>query len=245
MQQYDELFELRGSSYDIAMRRYPEARRAEFAQVVEAAKLQPGMVVGDVPAGGGYLQCYLPAGCQYLGHEPCGAFASHQHASTSLLPLPWHDNALDVVISLAGIHHVEDKFALFRDMHRVTRPNGRLVISDVAEGSAVAHFLDDFVGRHNSTGHEGSYLNVETCRLLQQAGWRICSDEIVQIPWHFEHENELAAFCTLLFDIRRAGPADVIHAVRQLLGIHSVATSGIDLCWSLRTLTARKADDVS
>lgn len=244
MQEYDKLFEARGSSYDMAMRRFPDARRDEFAQVVEAAALRPGMIVGDVPAGGGYLQSYLPAHCQYRAHEPCGAFAPHQNTNTgfrALLPLPWQDNTLDVVISLAGIHHVDDKLSLFRDMHRVTRPGGRLVISDVAEGSAVAHFLDGFVGQHNSTGHEGSYLNAETSSLLNQTGWQVVSDEIRQIPWHFSSEEDLAEFCALLFDIRRATSADLIAAVKSRLGVQVSAHGGIDMCWSLRTLTAEHA----
>lgn len=248
MQQYDELFELRGTSYDIAMRRYPEARRAEFAQVIDAAGLRSGMVAGDVPAGGGYLQAFLPAGCEYQGHEPCGAFAPHHNTGlrpVPLLPLPWPDHALDVVISLAGIHHVDDKAALFHEMHRVTRSGGRLVISDVAEGSAVARFLDGFVGRHNSTGHEGSYLNAETSQLLHEAGWRVKRDETLRIPWHFHDEAELAEFCTLLFDIRRAAPAEIIQAVSERLGIQRVAPEGVALCWSLRTLTAEKTDHAS
>lgn len=244
MQHYDELFELRGSSYDRAMRRYPDARRAEFAQVIAASGASAVSVVGDVPAGGGYLAAFLPPGCQYQGHEPCQAFVQHHGATsaqTPLLPLPWQSNTLDAVISLAGIHHVEDKASLFRDMHRVTRPGGRLVISDVAEGSAVARFLDDFVGRYNSTGHDGAYLNTETGRQLEQTGWRILRDEIVNIPWHFASEAALAEFCTLLFDIRRAGPDLVLDQVRQRLGIRSLAGTGVDMSWSLRTITAEKA----
>ena len=34
MKSYDELFALRGSAYDRAMRRYPQARAQEFAQAL-------------------------------------------------------------------------------------------------------------------------------------------------------------------------------------------------------------------
>lgn len=56
MKTYDELFETRGSAYDRAMRRYPRARDQEFRQVVERALLGEGMLVADVPAGGGRLR---------------------------------------------------------------------------------------------------------------------------------------------------------------------------------------------
>jgi len=244
MQQYDQLFEVRGSSYDKAMRHFPKARQAEFAQVIEAAGLQPGDIIGDVPAGGGYLRSWLPEGCQYLGHEPCGSFAPHQTVNAGfspLLPLPWQDHTLDVVVSLAGIHHVTDKAAVFDELYRVTRPGGRLVLSDVAEDSCVARFLDGFVGQHNSTGHHGHYLNHETCELLKRSGWIIVSDRIRMIPWHFRSERDLACFCTLLFDIRRASADETLSAVDQMLGIERTADGRVALSWSLRTIVAEKA----
>lgn len=121
---YSELFEERGASYDLAMRRYPNARRAEFEQVLEHLTIEPGMRVGDIPAGGGYLRTYLPEGAIWEGHEPCASFLSEGADSRfigdrPLLPLPWDNHELDVVLSLAGVHHLDDKADLFREIARV------------------------------------------------------------------------------------------------------------------------------
>ncbi len=139
------------------MRRYPQARLAEFRQILEPLTIKSGMHIGDVPAGGGYLHAHLPPGAIWEGHEPCASFTNHGAVSTienhPLLPLPWPDHALDAVVSLAGIHHLEDKTGLFAEVGRVLKPAGIFVLSDVAEGTSIARFLDGFVGDHNSTGH--------------------------------------------------------------------------------------------
>lgn len=99
-QSYDELFDQRGGAYDRAMRRFPEARREEFSQLLERAEVESGMSVADVPAGGAYLAPYLPEGCEWLSHEPCGDFTAHagqeRSGSVPLLPLPWPDDRVDV-----------------------------------------------------------------------------------------------------------------------------------------------------
>ena len=51
------------------------------------------------------------------------------------LDLP--DTTADVVISNCTINHAADKQAVYREIHRILRPGGRFVVSDVIEGSAM------------------------------------------------------------------------------------------------------------
>jgi len=240
---YQELFDQRGSAYDRAMRRYPEARRQEFEQAIEAAAPAPGMVVADVPAGGGYLQAYLPSGCTCLGHEPCASFTNHGAVAgqpTQLLPLPWARATVDGAISLAGVHHLDDKRPLFSELHRVVRPGGRLVVSDVAAASAVARFLDGYVGGHNSTGHEGVFLDERTLRELAEAGWTVENAAIRDFHWLFPDRAAMAMFCHELFDLRSSTPADTQAAIEDQLGVSTLANGGAAMHWSLMTISARR-----
>ena len=142
---YQEHFNLRGSAYDRAMQRCPDARAEEFTQALKAVNPSPPMVVADVPSGGGYLRRYLPKGCTWTGHEPCASFTRHgalADPGVPLLPLPWADHSIDTAFTLAGVHHIDDKRPLFAELFRVVKPGGKLVVSDVAEGSIVAKFLD-------------------------------------------------------------------------------------------------------
>lgn len=243
MQSYAELFELRGSSYDQAMLAFPDARDEEFGQIIAALGPQPGDRIGDVPAGGGYMRDHMPDGCVWLGLEPCASFTNHGDVagspeSSPLLPLPWPDDHLDGVCSLAGVHHIEDKTDLFREVQRVMRPDARFALSDVAEGSAVARFLDNFVGKWNSTGHEGVYLNEATFAELGETGLRVERSEIKDFLWRFPDRDTMAAFCMKLFDISRAEQGDVAEAIEQRLGTAMLPGGGIGMNWSLMTIVS-------
>ncbi|KJS09209.1 MAG: methyltransferase type 11 [Gammaproteobacteria bacterium BRH_c0] len=249
MQRYDQLFDVRGTAYDRAMRMFPAARAKEFGQVIERAGLLSGMKVADVPAGGGYLAAYLPAGCEWLGHEPCGSFYAHvgqsvdrgaDPVSVPLLPLPWTDNSIDVAMSVAGIHHLEDKRPLFAELLRVVKPGGRLVVSDVAVNSAPAKFLDGFVGDHNSTGHEGVFLSAITLDELRDTGWTVISNEAISFCWEFDKEQDMARFCHDLFDLRTASIAETAIAIHQELGVETLPDGGIGMQWELTTVVAEK-----
>ena len=241
---YDGLFAIRGSAYDRAMRSYPEARRQEFRQAIERVELAHGMAVADVPAGGGYLQRYLPSGCEWRPHEPCASFTNHHAApddpaNAHLLPLPWPEASIDAAFSIAGVHHLEDKRPLFAELHRVVKPGGVFLLSDVATDSAVAHFLDEYVGAYNSTGHEGVFLDERTVRELQDTGWQVESCEQVDFPWVFPDLEGMAKFCHQLFDLQRSRPADTSEAITQRLGV-SKLPDGVGMNWSLMTIRARR-----
>lgn len=245
MKSYQDLFEVRGSSYDLAMRQHPGARAAEFQQIVERANLSAGMHVADVPAGGGYLRAYLPGHVVWSGHEPCTSFQAEVCASTplahqQLLPLPWHDHSMDVVISLAGVHHIEDKRALFSECLRVTKPGGMLALSDVAAHSDVALFLDQFVDAHNSTGHRGTYLDQRTLDELEESGWTVHTNESVRYHWCFEDHVGMADFCRKLFDLRNTSDVTIQKAIEKRLGIDKLPSGRLGMRWSLMTITARK-----
>ncbi|MGR8979331.1 MAG: class I SAM-dependent methyltransferase [Gammaproteobacteria bacterium] len=246
MRDYEDLFESRGSAYDEAMRRFPTAREQEFRQVIDRAGLKPGMNVADVPAGGGYLKSYLPADCVWRGHEPCASFysagAGTEEAAISvpLLPLPWADATIDAALSIAGVHHLKDKRCLFAELFRVTKPGGLFVLSDVAEGSAVARFLDGYVGANNSTGHEGIFLSNYTLIELQDAGWRVLSDEYLEFHWIFQNRESMGAFCHGLFDIRRTSVDDTIGAIETELGIDCLDDRRKGMRWGLTTIVSRR-----
>jgi SAM-dependent methyltransferase len=243
---YSDLFAQRGSSYDRAMQKYPHARDAEFEQLLAPLALEPGMRVGDVPAGGGYLRWYLPEDCVWEGHEPCATFTNHgakadEAAIRPLLPLPWDDGALDHVVSLAGVHHIEDKTELWREVARVLKPGGRFVLSDVAEDGPIARFLDGFVGDNNSTGHQGVFLNQGTLGELEGCGFKVLDAREHAYHWAFDTRDDMADFARHLFDICKATPAEVADAIARDLGVEPTADGRVGMNWALMTIICEPA----
>lgn len=230
---YEEIFQERGNAYHQAMRRWPAARCDDFRLPLQWLALRPGERLIDVPAGGGYLRRYIPDSCGWFGHEPCASF----HDSTAaldqrLLPLPWHDGFAHAAISIAGVHHLEDKQPLFGELARALMPGGRLVLADVHQDSAVARFLDDFVGRHNSTGHQGSYLDAGTSVQLGRAGFTVLRAEHLQYCWRFADHADMGRFCRMLFAMEGITDAEVAEAIGQHLGTVE-CDYGIGMKWEL------------
>lgn len=230
---YEEIFRERGGAYHEAMKRWPEARRDDF--VVPLAWVAPaaGETLVDVPSGGGYLGRYVPASCRWFPHEPCASFAEGVTSlDAQLLPLPFADGFADCAISIAGVHHLDDKRPLFREFRRVLKPLGRVLIADVHEDSGVARFLDDFVGPQTVTGHEGRYLGPATLADLEATGFSVRRAERVTYPWRFADESELGAFCRLLFGMQDIEADAVVRAAGRYLGIRT-EDGRIALNWEL------------
>lgn len=242
MKNYEEIFTARGSRYDDAMRRNPRARDEEFTQAIHFTKINAGMIVADVPSGGGYLETYLPKTVNYLGHDPCASFTNHGQLTHNkpLLPLPWPNESVDIVISLAGIHHLNEKKSFFKELYRITKPTGRIVISDVAENSAAAKFLDGFVGSHNSTGHEGIFLDEMTFEELKETGWTINQSKHNNFHWRFANRDEMVNFCHDLFDIQKSTREKTLRAIEAELGTIDFSDGTAGMNWSLLTIEASK-----
>jgi len=237
---YEQIFGERGGSYHRAMQLWPEARRDDFLVPLSWLAPEVGEVVVDVPAGGGYLQAYLPGGCHWAPHEPCGSFHDDGAAvTTELLPLPWPDAYADAAISIAGVHHLEDKRPLFAELQRVVKPSGRFLLADVHGDAPVARFLDEFVGAHNSTGHTGCYLGPHTSTELEHTGWSIVRAERVSFAWWFSDTDALAGYCQMLFDLRRTDTRAVLGAVKHYLGLQH-RHGEVGMTWELYLVLARR-----
>ena len=245
MKSYAELFETRGSSYHHAMLIFPDARNQEFQQLVSAVSINSDMIIADIPAGGKYLKRFLPIGCTLHEHEPCTTFedisnTSSHHNSIELLPLPWENDSHDIVFSLAGVHHIEDKRPLFKDINRVTKEDGYFVLSDVPSNSKVSTFLDGFVGDNNSTGHEGVFLDSTTLDDLHESGWEVIDSKINEIHWIFPSRYAMSLFCQSLFDIRYASLQEIEDTIDRVLGVVEFNNGTIGMNWSLMTIISRK-----
>jgi len=137
---YSDIFQKRADRYHAAMAAFPMARRQEFQHAAQRLALTPGSAVCDIPAGGGYLADFID-GCQVCFHfletshefaVQCPRSSRHRVIECALAgTLPLADNSMDRVLSLAALHHVNNKPGIYREFKRILRRGGKLVIADV------------------------------------------------------------------------------------------------------------------
>jgi len=90
----------------------------------------------------------LPSGARVLD-APCGGSAS---LTLALLDgtLPWPNGSFDAVVSTEGIEHFENHYSFLRELHRILKPGGPLLLTTpniMALRSRVRFFGSGFFGR--------------------------------------------------------------------------------------------------
>ena len=236
---YAEIFAERGAAYHRAMAECPNARDAEFRAVIKPLAGRTGLLC-DMPSGGGYLAAHLPEGMSYVGVDPSDDFvracpAGVECIQSSITDVPLGDGAVDAVVSLAALHHEPNLPAVFSEMRRLLRPGGRAVIADAAVGTAVAAFLNGFVNEHNPMGHVGVFFDELTAGLIEDAGFTITDDALVEMPWQFDSMQEAGAFCRQLFWMPQLTTDEVAAAMDREIGFDLI-DSRPHLRWALRRI---------
>jgi SAM-dependent methyltransferase len=244
---YSDIFRERGSAYQQAMILYPKVREKELLHIIQRAELRDGHSVADIPAGGGYLYPLIEAKVKLYSIETTQAFiteAWHRDAldlvlcdTLSHIPIP--SLSLDRIISLAGIHHIENQLAIYQEFHRLLKLGGLLSLADVKQGTAVAAFLNEFVHRHSSQGHQGHFLTDHAPDQLTKMGLDVTDSELCHYAWHFESQLQMVHFCQLLFGLDRADPEQILNGLEQYLG-YVLIKGQYHLNWELMFVQARK-----
>jgi 2-polyprenyl-3-methyl-5-hydroxy-6-metoxy-1,4-benzoquinol methylase len=134
-------------------------------ECIPALNLPPHAHVLDAPCGG---LAALTLALQKFGLSAVGADVDLD-AATCLgssfvqanldAPLPWRDETFDAVFSTEGIEHLENQFAFLRELHRILKPGGILVLTTpniTALRSRMRFFASGFFGRDSRPMNESS-----------------------------------------------------------------------------------------
>jgi len=250
MQDYQQIFDARGHLYNDAMSVSPGAREQERATLLAAVTFQPGQQVMDTPAGGGFVadgvQALTGGSVKLICVEPSHKFSAPVADRYPLLTCPLHmvplpDASVDVILSLAGLHHMAGRAPVYAEWARLLRPGGQLAVADVAADTGTAHFLNGFVDQHTPGGHEGLFIGVdEFSQGLAAAGLEVIYDRLEDVPWHFPDRTALGTFCHRLFGTEKARPAAVATALEHTVGTSVLPDGRLALRWQLRYAVARR-----
>ena len=111
---------------------------ASVLRRVPALGLPRGGKILDAPCGDGEVSIELAK----LGFEISGvdmvdellpearaALGGRFRVADMTRPLPWPDASFDLVLSIEGVEHLEDAYSFIREMHRLVKPGGLLIVT--------------------------------------------------------------------------------------------------------------------
>lgn len=213
---YEKIFRHRGESYHKAMVDFLGVRSLEFQQLFSHFPIEQGETIVDCPALGGYLKSNIFAEVDVISIDYCPQ-------SSSVLPFsaPIKERVANRAICLAASHHINDLPSFVSELATLVKPEGTLHLADVAHDSSIRYFLDDFVGRWTSTGHNGLWRNLSTeFSSSSYSNVKLVKVEERECPWVFQSKEQMLQFCRLLFGLD-LNPSDqeILEALGGYVGV--------------------------
>jgi hypothetical protein len=146
----------------------------------------------------------------------------------------------DVVLSIAGIHHLEDEDQLIFliGTRKVLNSNGQLLMVEVKDGSPTSRFLDEFVGEYTATGHKGNYLKENFVAMASRAGYKTVKRKTVVHPWVFKDEDHAFSWMSKFFGLSSVSKKELLCHVEEMLGM-TQKTEALTVNWELDSILAK------
>ena len=135
--------------FDQVARQWDEMRKSFFSEVVRekalsVAGVEKGRIAADIGAGTGFItEGLLRKGLQVIAVDRSEAMLAemkkkfessgidYRVGDAEKLPIP--DGAVDYVFANMCLHHVESPIKAIKEMVRVLKPGGKLVVTDLDE----------------------------------------------------------------------------------------------------------------
>lgn len=215
--EYREIFRHRGESYDLAMKKYPNARDKEFKNLFCKIPLTKNETILDVPALGGYLKKYCLKDTSVFFLD----FSQSINGVDVVSPYEkWNIQPVDRIVCLAAIHHIQNLDCFLQNLCFHVKANGFIHIADVSIDSKISKFLDDFIGPNTSTKeHKGNYYNWKKINFPKNLN--IINIEERACPWIFQSEIEMIEYCRLLFDLQNINDQEILFALKKYVGFEN------------------------
>lgn len=134
--------------------------------------------------------------------------------------LPYPDDSFDLVVCGPSFHHLTHPRLVVKQMTRVARPGGRVVVEDIiASEQTVRARYQDRLERLRDRTHPGYLRLSQLVAFFGEAGLRLRSLQVRDLPREF---NEWLVG-------GRSSPARIEHIHRLMVGAVEADLSGLDI----------------
>lgn len=151
--------------------------------VLKMLNVKPGETVLDAGCGLGYFLLKLKdSGATLYGMDVSPESVEYvkkhitEHATTGAVEqIPYNDNTFDNVLFCEVIEHVEDDEAVLKEIRRVLKPGGRVVITTPSLKGFRAHAKLKQLGHHHGGEfhYRDGYVPEELEEKLKKCGYRV------------------------------------------------------------------------
>jgi SAM-dependent methyltransferase len=258
----------RWHSYRSANARWPDARDAELAETCRLAAVTPGETIAEIGAGSGALTFRLARAVGSAGRLFTYDVSRDNLASVMLanedglpiIPVPQSvaegaptfpsEGEFDAVVTLATFHHFDDRSvasgtrgrrAAAAALYRRLKRGGRLILGDVAQGTAPQRYFDaiDDPRYCHPRGHPHDFLTgPELADLLCDVGFTEVVHATRRVDWVFASKAAAIEFLGAMHNAQC--PEDEVRAIAERHLRFEESSGRCRLHWELLFVDARK-----
>jgi len=147
--------------------------RMRFRKATRLARVFPGAAVLDIGARDGGLRRYLPSDVRYQGIDIAPEFARPDVLIQDISKgIPFPDGSYDFAFIIEVLEHVLNPFVTLREIHRVLRPTGVLIVS-VPNPYHFKEILWNLFRIPDRQGHLYGWTRQTMTRLGEMVGFRL------------------------------------------------------------------------
>lgn len=234
----------RWENYRLANTKFPRVRAKELARQLELTNPQKGETIAEVGTGNGYLTFALAHKVGKNGriftydYQKSNIDFVNEHNKKRLPITTIHqatdydfelaNESVDKISSIATLHHYDNRSTgtgtkgrekAIREFYRILKKGGKLIIGDVAHGTASQRHFDSIDNPIDCapSGHPHDFLTEKLAReLCENAGFNNIKWNIEQVPWEFESEEQAQRFLHTIHNAKCSPKESFEHAKKKL-----------------------------